>query len=119
MRVLGRIRLSRLTEESPSAARQREIIENWAAANDHEIVGWAEDIDVSGSVDPFEAPALREWWDRKDEWDILCAWKLDRIGRLGFQGNRLNLQIGVGELKHGREKKDGDRQRNYRPHHQR
>lgn len=90
MRVLGRIRLSRLTDESTSAARQREIIEGWAKSNDHEIVGWAEDLDVSGSVDPFSAPALGPWLtERADEWDILCAWKLDRIGRRAIPLNRV------------------------------
>ena len=89
MRVLGRVRLSRLTEESTSAARQREIIERWAADNNHEVIGWAEDIDVSGSIDPFHAPALGEWWDRKAEWDILCSWKLDRIGRRAIPLNKV------------------------------
>lgn len=89
MRVIGRIRLSRLTEESTSAARQRELIESWSEANGHEIVGWAEDIDVSGSVDPFEAPELKQWWGRRDEWDILCAWKLDRIGRRAIPLNKV------------------------------
>ena len=89
MRVLGRIRLSRLTEESTSAARQREIIERWAADNNHEVIGWAEDIDVSGSIDPFEAPALKEWWAREAEWDILCSWKLDRIGRRAIPLNKV------------------------------
>ncbi|MBV8789481.1 MAG: recombinase family protein [Mycobacterium sp.] len=83
MRVLGRVRLSRATEESTSVERQREIIEGWANQNDHEIVGWAEDLDVSGSVDPFDTPALGPWLteDRKHEWDIICSWKLDRISR--------------------------------------
>lgn len=89
MRVLGRIRLSRLTEESTSAARQRDIIEAWAKSNDHEIVGWAEDLDVSGSVDPFATPALGSWFDRENEWDILCAWKLDRIGRRAIPLNHV------------------------------
>lgn len=89
MRVLGRIRLSKLTDESTSAARQRDIITQWADANNHEIIGWAEDLDVSGSIDPFEAPALSEWWDRHDEWDILCAWKLDRIGRQAIPLNKV------------------------------
>ena len=77
-RVLGRIRLSRLTTESTSAARQRELIEQWAAMHDHTVIGYAEDLDVSGSVDPFEAPALSPWFreDRRGEWDILVAWKL-------------------------------------------
>lgn len=89
MRVLGRIRLSRLTDESTSAARQRELIENWANSNDHDIVGWAEDLDVSGSIDPFLAPALKEWWERENEWDIMCAWKLDRIGRRAIPLNKV------------------------------
>jgi site-specific DNA recombinase len=89
MRVLGRIRLSRLTEESTSAARQKELIEQWASMNGHEVIGWAEDLDVSGSIDPFEAPALKPWWDREGEWDILCAWKLDRIGRRAIPLNKV------------------------------
>jgi len=89
MRVLGRIRLSRLTEESTSAARQRDIIEAWAKSNEHEIVGWAEDLDVSGSVDPFHTPALGPWFKREDEWDILCAWKLDRVGRRAIPLNHV------------------------------
>ena len=89
MRVLGRIRLSKFTEESTSAARQREIIEQWAAANDHTVVGWAEDIDVSGSVDPFETPGLKPWIERAHEWDILCTWKLDRLGRRAIPLNKV------------------------------
>src|ERR1700722_5533135 len=83
VRVLGRIRLSRATDESTSPERQREVIETWAAQHDHEMIGWAEDRDVSGSVDPFDAPALGPWLadDRKHEWDIVAAWKLDRLGR--------------------------------------
>lgn len=78
-----------MTEESTSAARQREIVEMWAKANDHEIVGWAEDIDVSGSVDPFDTPQLGQWLSRPDDWDILCAWKLDRLGRRAIPLNKL------------------------------
>jgi DNA invertase Pin-like site-specific DNA recombinase len=90
MRVLGRLRLSRSTEESTSIERQREIIQQWATTNDHTIVGWAEDIDVSGSVDPFDTPQLGEWLShRAPEWDILCSWKLDRLGRNAIQLNKL------------------------------
>lgn len=78
-----------MTEESTSSARQREIIEQWAAANDHEVVGWAEDIDVSGSVDPFDTNQLGDWLSRPEEWDILCAWKLDRIGRRAIPLNKV------------------------------
>lgn len=90
-RVLGRIRLSRLTEESTSAARQRDLIEQWADMNGHTVVGYAEDLDVSGSIDPFAAPALAPWFreDRRHEWDILVAWKLDRYGRDSIRLNKL------------------------------
>lgn len=83
MRVLGRIRLSRYTEESTSIERQRKLIQDWADNNGHTIVGWAEDIDVSGSLSPFDTPGLGPWFTepRSREWDILCAWKLDRIAR--------------------------------------
>lgn len=80
-RVLGRIRLSRDTDDTTSPERQREHIKTWAASNDHEIVGWAVDIDVSGSVNPFQAPELGPWLARLDEWDILVSWKLSRLAR--------------------------------------
>lgn len=91
MRVLGRIRLSRLTEESTSVDRQRELIEKWSEMHDHTIVGWAEDVDVSGSIDPFEAPQLGPWFreENRDKWDILVAWKLDRIGRRAIPLNKV------------------------------
>src|SRR6202012_4830091 len=70
--------------------RQREIITSWAAANDHQIVGWAEDLDVSGSVDPFDTPALGAWLnERSHEFDVVCAWKLDRMGRDAIRLNKL------------------------------
>lgn len=81
--------MSRLTDESTSAARQRDIIQGWADANDHEVIGWAEDLDVSGSVDPFQTPALGSWFERENEWDILCAWKLDRVGRRAIPLNHV------------------------------
>lgn len=82
--------MSRSTEESTSIERQREIIEQWASANEHTVVGWAEDVDVSGSIDPFETASLGVWLNTKaPEWDIVCAWKLDRLGRNAIQLNKL------------------------------
>ncbi|WP_254704627.1 recombinase family protein [Rhodococcus pyridinivorans] len=91
LRVLGRLRLSRSTDESTSIERQRETIQRWADAQGHRIVGWAEDVDVSGAVDPFDTPQLGPWLtpDRAAEWDTLAAWKLDRLGRNAIQLNRL------------------------------
>lgn len=90
MRVLGRVRLSRAYDESTSVERQRELIEKWAEDNDHTVVGWAEDLDVSGSVDPFQTPQLGDWLNhREHEWDILVAWKLDRIARRAVPLHRI------------------------------
>lgn len=71
--------------------RQREIVEAWADANNHQIVGWAEDLDVSGSLDPFATVGLGPWLakDRLHDWDILCAWKLDRLARRAVPLHRL------------------------------
>ncbi|WP_051886322.1 recombinase family protein [Streptomyces hygroscopicus] len=99
-RVLGILRLSRDGENSTSIERQRDRIEQWADFNGHTIVGWAEDVDVSGGVAPWERAELGKWlpntigarvpereeqmaWNasRAGEWDIACAWKLDRISR--------------------------------------
>ena len=91
MRVLGRIRLSRSRDESTSVKRQRELIEQWAETHGHTIVAWAEDTDVSGSVSPFDAPALGPFLtdEGKEEWDILVAWKLDRLARSSITLHRL------------------------------
>lgn len=91
MRVLGRVRLSRSSEESTSIERQREIIEAWAKANDHTVVGWAEDPNTSGSVDPFDTAGLGPWLSEPkfNDWDILCAWKLDRLARRTVPLHRL------------------------------
>lgn len=54
------------------------------------MVGWAEDIDVSGAVDPFDTPQLGEWLnERTPEFDIIGCWKLDRLGRNAIQLNKL------------------------------
>ncbi|WP_410591062.1 recombinase family protein [Amycolatopsis sp. lyj-23] len=83
LRVLGAIRLSRNTDESTSPKRQTERIDWWTAGHDCELVHIAEDLDVSGKVSPFDRDGLGEWL--KDEnahkWDVLVAWKLDRISR--------------------------------------
>ncbi|MFE1596123.1 recombinase family protein [Nocardia sp. NPDC058705] len=81
LRVLGRLRLSRYTDESTSIERQIEIIQQWADAHEHQVIGWAEDIDVSRDVDPFDTPGLGPWFleDKRDEWDIVATWKLDRL----------------------------------------
>jgi DNA invertase Pin-like site-specific DNA recombinase len=82
MKVLGRVRLSRSTTESTSIERQKELIEQWSALHEHEIVGWAEDVDCPGSIHPMEAPALSPWFgERAGEWEVMAIWRLDRLSR--------------------------------------
>ncbi|MFD3777588.1 recombinase family protein [Streptomyces sp. NPDC058612] len=99
-RVLGALRLSRASDESTSVVRQKVAIQRWADSRGHTVVGWVEDVDVSGAIAPWERPGLGQWlpstigkevsaveqrlaWElsRVDEWDILCGMKLDRISR--------------------------------------
>jgi DNA invertase Pin-like site-specific DNA recombinase len=81
-RVLGAIRLSRDTDESTSAERQRQIITAWASAHEATIVGWSEDLGVSGSIDPWHRPQLGSWL-RGDHgpFDTIVVWRLDRLAR--------------------------------------
>jgi site-specific DNA recombinase len=90
MRFLARIRLSVFTDESTSVERQREIITQWATVHGHTIVGWAEDIDVSGKLSPFDTPQFGDWLkNRYPEFDGVVAWKLDRLARNMFGLNDL------------------------------
>lgn len=90
LRVLGRLRLSRSSEESTSIERQREVITAWADSNKHKLVGWAEDVDVSGSVDPFDTPQLGHWLNhRAPEFDVIATWKLDRLSRNSIKLSKL------------------------------
>ncbi|MBF6449509.1 recombinase family protein [Nocardia elegans] len=89
--VLGRIRLSRVTDATTSPERQREDITKWADANGHTVIGWAEDLNVSRAVDPLKAPDLKPWLepDTAQGWDILVGAKLDRIATGSIYLNRV------------------------------
>lgn len=90
LRVLGRLRLSVTSDESTSIERQKEVITNWAESNGHRVIGWAEDVDVSGTVDPFDTPNLGDWLNnRAPEFDVISAWKLDRLSRNSIKLNKL------------------------------
>ncbi len=77
------IRLSRETDESTSPERQRAGLEAWAKSLGHTIVGWAEDLDVSGSVSPWERVDLGRWLTAKPPtmFDVIAATKIDRLSR--------------------------------------
>ncbi|MGQ4596660.1 recombinase family protein [Nocardia sp. R6R-6] len=89
--MVGRIRISQQTEESTSVERQQEMIRKWCDMHGHTLVGWAEDISVSGSLSPFETKGLGPWLtvERVDDYDALVAWKLDRFGRRAIPLNAL------------------------------
>lgn len=81
--MLGAVRLSRLTDESTSPQRQRERIDWWAQGHDANVVYVSEDLDTSGAVEPFKRDSLGIWLTDTppQPWDVLVAWKLDRISR--------------------------------------
>ncbi|TWH20933.1 DNA invertase Pin-like site-specific DNA recombinase [Prauserella rugosa] len=72
-----------MTEATTSPERQREIITRWAAFRQDEIIGWAEDLDVSATTyGPMARPELGDWLQRRsDEFDAVVFWKLDRAVR--------------------------------------
>lgn len=81
-RLVGVIRLSKETDESTSPQVQRRAIEAIADLRGAEIVGWAEDLDVSATkLSPAQRPELSKWLARPDEWDGLAFWRLDRFVR--------------------------------------
>jgi len=89
MRLLPCVRLSVLGDASTSPERQIEKIEIYARLGEHELVPITEtdyDLDVSGSVNPFERPGLGPWLrdDRLGMWDAICVAKLDRLTRSLF-----------------------------------
>ncbi|MER6219002.1 recombinase family protein [Streptomyces sp900105755] len=83
LRGVSVLRLSVLTDETTSPARQREA--NGGAASslgidisDREAV----DLGVSASkTTPFERPELGSWLRRPDDFDALVCWRFDRLVR--------------------------------------
>ncbi|HEU5417872.1 MAG TPA: hypothetical protein VFV41_09295, partial [Streptosporangiaceae bacterium] len=58
-RIVGVVRLSVERDESTSPERQREIIAAAAVARQGQVIGWAEDLDISATkVPPLKRPAL-------------------------------------------------------------
>ena len=83
LRVLGRVRISRSSDESTSVQRQREAIERWCEVRGYTLVGWAVDEDFSRSARPFEAPEFGPWLTDPEKvalWDVTVASRVDRFG---------------------------------------
>lgn len=89
LKALIVIRLSRQVEESTSAERQLEECTRLCEQMGWEVVGVAEDLNVSaGATTPFQRPQLRQWIGdgkedpgRSHEIDALVFWRLDRLVR--------------------------------------
>ncbi|MCV7299771.1 recombinase family protein [Mycobacterium barrassiae] len=84
-RALIVTRLSRVTDATTSPERQLAICRELVAQRGFDEVGVAEDLDVSGAIDPFDRkrrPQLSGWLrERSDEFDVLIAYRVDRFTR--------------------------------------
>ncbi|ORB49409.1 recombinase family protein [Mycobacteroides saopaulense] len=85
-RALVVIRLSRVTDATTSPERQLEACRELCSQRGYNIVGMAEDLDVSaGSTSPFDRPQLGEWLtNRHNEFDVLVFFRVDRVVRRLF-----------------------------------
>lgn len=83
MRALIVVRLSRVTDATTSPERQLEACRELCAQRGYEVVGVAEDLDVSaGLTSPFERPQLGDWLtNRLGEFDVLVFYRMDRVVR--------------------------------------
>jgi len=83
VRALIVVRLSRVTDATTSPERQLEACRELCAQRGYEVVGIAEDLDVSAAAtSPFNRPQLGDWLtDRLGEFDVLVFYRMDRIVR--------------------------------------
>ncbi|OZE26572.1 recombinase family protein [Rhodococcus sp. 05-2254-6] len=76
------VRLSRMTDESTSPERQRRTCEELCSSRGYDVIGVAEDLDVSaGSTSPFDRPSLRGWLAKPEEYDVIVFYRVDRLVR--------------------------------------
>ncbi|MCV7092111.1 recombinase family protein [Mycobacterium interjectum] len=90
MRVLGRLRLSTSADESTSVERQRETIQH-GPIREATRSSAGPRMSTYRVYRPVRRSTARVWlgW-RAPESDIICAWKLDRLGRNAIQLNKLS-----------------------------
>ncbi|OBC01720.1 recombinase family protein [Gordonia sp. 852002-50395_SCH5434458] len=91
LRALIVIRLSRVTDATTSPERQLEACRELCEQRGYDVVGIAEDLDVSaGATTPFTRPELGPWLrDRHGEFDVLVFYRVDRIARRLFDLSEL------------------------------
>lgn len=85
MRALIVVRLSRVTDATTSPERQVAACQELCAARGYEVVGIAEDLDVSaGKTTPFDRPQVGRWLQDPTQFDVLVFFRVDRIVRRLF-----------------------------------
>lgn len=76
------VRLSRVTDATTSPERQLQACQELCAQRGYEVVGIAEDLDVTGKSSPFDRPQLGDWLtNRFGEFDVIVVYRMDRIVR--------------------------------------
>ncbi|WP_371053928.1 recombinase family protein [Rhodococcus gordoniae] len=82
-RALIVVRLSRVTDATTSPERQLEECRKLCDQRGYEVVGIAQDLDVSaGLTTPFERPQLGDWLENRfHEVDVIVVYRMDRIVR--------------------------------------
>ncbi|GAA4741919.1 recombinase family protein [Gordonia alkaliphila] len=84
-------RLSRVTDATTSPERQLAACRELCEQRGYDIVGVADDLDVSaGATTPFTRPKLGPWLNsRCNEFDVLVFYRVDRIARRLFDLSEL------------------------------
>lgn len=84
-RALIVVRLSRVTDATTSPERQLAECRGVCDLRGYDVVGVAEDLDVSGAVDPFDRkrrPQLSNWLrEHQREFDVIVTYRVDRLTR--------------------------------------
>jgi DNA invertase Pin-like site-specific DNA recombinase len=104
---IGYIRVSTWKEEKISPELQRDAITQWARRTGHQIIGWVEDLDVSGRH--FKRKIMR-CIERVEAGEArgVAVWRYSRFGRdrTGNAVNLARLQQAGGELESATEPVD-------------
>lgn len=80
--LVGVVRLSRVSDSTNSPDKQREQVGKATRAVGGHLIGWAEDLEVSGATDPLTRPKLGPWLrGERGPYDGIVGAAVDRIGR--------------------------------------
>ncbi|MBI3217854.1 MAG: recombinase family protein [Mycobacterium sp.] len=84
-RAFSVVRLSRVTDATTSPERQIAACRELCSARGYDVVGVAEDLDISaGKTTPFDHPQLGKWLSDPTRYDVIVFFRVDRIVRRLF-----------------------------------